>query len=334
MEIIKTIPGDDNFHLFKNLPKLLYPSGSIRLLQKENINTEFLYSAYVLLNNNRAIARAALYKNPSIIYNEMNAGCIGNYECMDDLEASQTILSHVIHEAKSLELKFMIGPMNGSTWDSYRFSQHKNVSNFLLEPEHHLYYNEHFMLMGFKPISTYISSIDTKLVYDEPEIVAKENDLIAKGVKIRDVDMNKFEDELKKLYPFISTSFKSNFLYTPISWETFRNKYMEAVAIINSQYFLIAEDAKENIIAFVFCYDDLFNTKEKSLVIKTLARDASQQWIKLGQVLINRIVRNAKKNKYDSIIHAFMIEQGASSNTSKNFFGTVNKNYILYGRTL
>lgn len=334
MNIITTQPGADNFHLFENLPKLLYPADSVRHLQTDGINTEFLHQCYVLMSDDKPQARVTLYNNPNLVYNNSNSLCIGNYESVDNAAIAATLLNHVSDEAKKMGGNYIIGPMNGSTWDNYRFSTHHNVPNFLLEPYHHLYYNQHFTDAGFMPISHYTSSIDTELPCDYPDVLKREKELADAGVVIRNINMNDYESELKKLYPIISDSFKSNFLYTPIHWDTFRKKYLDAAKIINPEYVLIAEDKQGEIIAFIFCYDDLFNRTAKHLVIKTLARTNSKQWAGLGQVIGNRVVRTVKSKGYTSLIHAFIIEQGTSRGASEKYLGKVYKNYVLYGKAL
>ena len=334
MEIISTQPGDGNFHLFEGLTKQLYPENSIRHTQSESINIEFLKICFVLTVNGEPKARVALYNNPNLSFNTTKSACIGNYECIDDATIADHLLQFITNEAKKTGIQFLIGPMNGSTWDNYRFSTHHNSPNFLLEPYHHLYYNQQFEESGFTPISQYTSSIDTDLECNHPDILKREAELLNEGVVIRSINMNDYEGELKKLYPVITNSFKSNFLYTPIKWETFFKKYMEAGKIINPEYVLIAEDKHGNIIGFIFAYDDLYNRKEKSLVVKTLARHESKQWAGLGQVLSNRVVSNVKSKGYTSLIHAFIISHGTSRGTSEKFHGKVYKNYVLYGKVL
>lgn len=334
MEIVKTKPGDANFHLFETLPKLLYAPDSIRHKQSETINNEFLDACYVLIVNNEPNARLAVYNNPYLIYKGKNSACLGNYECIDNNEIAKKIIAFAIDEVKKTGNEYLIGPMNGSTWDNYRFSLHHEHPNFLLEPYHPIYYNDHFLNSGFKPISNYSSSIDRDMPCDHEEVSKLEDKFRDSGIKIRNINMNDYDKELKKLYNFTSSSFKSNFLYTPISWETFSSKYKSVAKIINPEYFLIAEDSVGNIIGFIFCYDDLFNPTEKSLVIKSLARDASKKWSGLGHVLVNRIIRLVKSKNYQSVVHAFMIEQGTSTSTSNHFLGKKYKKYTLYGKEI
>lgn len=334
MEIISTQPGDKNFHLFEGLIKQLYPENSIRHTQSESINKEFLTSCFVLTVNDEPKARVTLYNNPNLTYNAQKSMCIGNYECVDDHAIAEHLLKFITNEAKKTGAEFLIGPMNGSTWDNYRFSTHHDYPIFLLEPYHHLYYNQQFTEAGFSPISQYTSSIDTELECNHPDILKRETELLSEGVVIRSINMNDYEGELKKLYPVITNSFKSNFLYTPIKWETFLKKYLEAGKIINPEYVLIAEDKQGDIIGFIFAYDDLYNRTQKCLVVKTLARHESKQWSGLGQVLSNKVVNNVKNKGYTSLIHAFIISHGTSRGTSEKFHGKVFKNYALYGKSI
>ena len=334
MEIIRTIPGDKNFHLFEDLPNQLYSAKNIRNKIGEGYNNPFMHSCYVLLDNGQSRARAVLYQNPTLSYNGENVIIIGNYESVDDDLISNFILEHIIKEAKKLNDGFLIGPMNGSTWENYRFSLHNTFDNFLLEPYNHVYYNQQFLSAKFEPVAHYSSRINTDFFCDEQTVLLKEEKLFENGLKLRNIDLTNFDKELKKLYPFINTSFKNNFLFSQIEMVAFIEKYKKIIDFINPEFVLIAEDEKNNIIGFIFCYDDLLNEKEKSLVIKTLARDQSKRWSGLGAVMANRIISLAKARGYQSVIHAFMIDDGNSSESSTRFLGSIYKEYVLYGLKL
>lgn len=331
MKIIETHPCELSFKQFENLPKLLYPADSIRLRQPENINLEFLYKCYVVTDNDIPKGRAILYKNPYLRFQGMKAMCIGNYESVNNSHVSTKLMEAVFAEARKQQAEFMIGPMNGSTWDNYRFSIHHNHSNFLLEPYHPLYYNEQFKANGFKVISSYTSTISHTLQSDMKEVLKQGEEFSKRGVTIRTINMGQYENELKKLYPFIGNAFQTNFLYTPISWSAFKAKYLEATKIIDPEYVLIAEDKDQKIIGFVFCYDDLFHPENKSLIAKTIARNPSKQWTGLGHVLLNRVSTVMKKKGYKSLVNAFLKEDGTSTLLSQHFGTNPYKNYVLYG---
>jgi hypothetical protein len=327
-EILKTMPGAPSFSLFKKIKDS--DGGGLQA----DFNSAFIHTCYVLLENGEPKARAVLYQNPGLFYNDIKAVAVGNYESVDDQNISKRLLDHIIEDAKSLSAAFLIGPMNGSTWENYRFSLHNNFENFLLEPDHPVYYNQQFLSSAFKPIAYYSSRKNSNFFCNNKEVLQKENHLLNFGIAIRNIDIKNFERELENLYPFVCSAFSSNFLFTPISKDVFIKKYLQFRALINPEFVLIAQDEKDTIIGFVFCYDDLLNKKEKSLVIKTLARDRSERWSGLGAVMANRVISLAKMMGYQSIIHAFMLDDGKSSGTSEKFFGTVYKKYVLYGLEL
>jgi len=332
MKIIKTNPGDTNFHLFEDLPKEIYPIDCP--WTETRINEDYLKSCYVLLANKKPKARLAVYQNPELSYQKKPIVCIGNYECVNNINYAETLLTEIEKDVKSLGAKMIIGPMNGSTWDDYRFSTNRYENHFILEPYHHLYYNDQFKKSGFLAIQKYFSSIDRKLQMDTPPILKREQELLDQGMSIREIDLLNFNNELKQLYPFIKNAFKQNFLYSNITWDYFKNKYGKIHQLIDPKFVLLAEDLDKNIIGVFFCIIDLFNTKEKSLVIKTIARDPQKKWKGLGSVLGNQVYRNAKVHGVKSIIHAFMKEEGMSVQLSKTYSGKISKHYSLYGKEI
>ncbi len=334
IEIVQTEPGDINFHLFENFPNEIYPADSIRFKLPETINREFLQACFVLISENKVCARASLYSSPYLNYHNQKTFCIGNYESVNSEEISDKLFIHLSLEVKKNDCRYLIGPMNGSTWDSYRFSVHHNHPNFFLEPYHHLYYNDHFLNAGFKIIAKYFSSLDTSLIYDNADVLARENELKLSGVTFRNIRLAEYEKELETLFEFNATAFKTNFLYTPLDKEEFIKKYAETKKIINPDFVILAEERNKKLIGYFFCIDDFFNTKEKSLIIKTIARHPDKKWRGLGHVIGNMIYKKANEEKYTSVIHAFMYEEGTSTTISKNFFGDVYKNYVLYGKEI
>ncbi|MBI3510110.1 MAG: hypothetical protein HY064_05565 [Bacteroidetes bacterium] len=332
--IVPTKPGDGNFNLFENFPKNIYPADSLHFKLPDPINTEYLESCYVLTEDGQCRARIALYNNPYLMYNGKKSFCIGNYESVNDAAVSETLLAYVAQEAKQLGAAYLIGPMNGSTWDNYRFSLHHNAPNFFLEPYQHLYYNRQFVDSGFEVIAKYFSSLEREMKADIPELIQREKQLVASGMKIRNINLADFKNELKKMFEFNELAFHTNFLYTPVSLGTFQKKYTEARKFINPEFVIIAEDEKSNIIGFFFCVEDFFNRTEKSLIVKSIARHPDKKWGGLGHIMANVILKRAMNAGYKSLVHAFMREEGTSVQLSRNTFGEVYKNYALYGKAL
>lgn len=334
IEIAELKPGDADFDLFLNFPKEIYPANSLRFTVPETMNVRYLKTCFVLLISGKVQARAALYNNPHLHYQGKKAYCIGNYEAVNDKEIAFALLMHIFKAAKREGADFLIGPMNGSTWDPYRFSVHHNYPNFFLEPYHRLYYNEHFVGAGFNIIAKYFSSIEADLNFVNPAVAQREDELKQAGVTFRNINLQEYEKELEKIYYFNAVAFSSNFLYTPIDKDEFVKKYAETKGLIDPEFVILAEDAEGSLIGYLFCINDFYNKKEKSLIVKTAVRHPDKKWKGTGHVIGNMICARALKKQYQFLIHSFMYEDGTSVAMSKNFSATVFKNYVLFGKDL
>ena len=54
----------------------------------------------------------------------------------------------------------------------------------------------------------------------------------------------------------------------------------------------------------------------------------------MGNVLSSLIYKKAKSQEFDSVIHAYMIENSFSKKLSKDYMGEPFKRYALYGLSL
>jgi len=328
-KIIQIEPNSAEFHLFTEVLKHVYPNMP-KLETPEKIASDHLHSCYVFTKDSIPVARAILYVNKELRHKGKSAGCIGYYESIEDLQASDKLINHIAETAKSLGLSYLIGPMNGSTWENYRWNVSYEHPPFLLEQHHPLYYNQQFAQSGFEPLMEYFSNLVSPIICDKENVLKREKEFREKGMVLRSIDRNNYEAELKKLFPFISSVFSHNYLYSPISWESFLKKYQQALPLINPEMVKIAEDESGKVVGFIFCYHDLLCADEKRLVIKTLAAENKREWWGLGSVLTNVVIKKAKENGFTSIIHAFIRESGDSVAISKNFEASKFKTYLLY----
>jgi L-amino acid N-acyltransferase YncA len=332
--ILETKPGHTDFHLFADLPKRIYRAGSPRHLMPEHIPEDFLKTCYLLLDGGRPVARASVYDNPLLTFRGQHAFALGNYECEDDPAYAHLLLSHISSAVRYEGGEYLIGPMNGSTWENYRFAASHDNPLFFTEPYYHLYYNQHFADAGFEPIAQYYSNIDRHMQADHPAISKREQELREQGVKIRPIDLLHFGEEIERIYAFNNIAFRTNFLYTPIDQEAFIRKYTQTKKYIDPAFTLVAEDADENLIGYYFCLHDFLNPNEKSLIVKTLARHPDPRWSGLGHVIGNIVYRKAIEQGYTSAIHSFIYQQGTSTKLSAAFSGVNYRDYVLYGKKL
>lgn len=329
------MPGKDNFHLFGELPKQLYPESSQRfILGHDPVPTEHLSNCFVLLEDDRTIARCALYTKPGLVHDGKKASSLGSFECIEDSDAAKFLLNKAIEAAKSSGFEFVIGPMEGSTWNNYRFSDHNEHPNFFMEPYHHAYYGKLWEDYGFKSVAKYISNIDTQLDFQEDKIERMESYFDDRGAKFRSINLNNLEEDLKKLARFNNDAFSENFLFTPIAEEDFVAKYSQLKKYFDPELIWIVEDENGEIQAISFSIPDYLDQTGKTLIIKSLARKKQTSLRGIGAYLIGKTYQIARRRKFERVIHALMIHDNHSVNISNNYEGDAFKSYTLYGKEL
>ena len=333
-QLIRTLPGENDFHLFESLTEKLYPAKILKFKALEGIHHALLKQAYILLQNGFPVSRCCLYNNPELRYQKLKAFCIGNFESIDDYSCSNELFRLVTADAKAEGAEYIIGPMNGSSWDTYRLGLTDQKPNFFLEPYYPGYYRNLFAAGGFNPIAHYLSNIDEGKDLHDERIRTLEKRFMDNGIRFRSIDLNHYEAELEKLYDFCMGSFRNNFLFTSLPKALFIEKYMKVKPYIDPQYVIIAEDGQQNILGFIFCLENKYDRNRKGMIIKTIAKHPSVRYGGMGNILASRLKRKALENGYDYIIHAFMIQSNASRALSEHFSGKVWKEYGLYGKNI
>ena len=314
--------------------KKIYPPQLLPFQQPgDRINTAFAAAGIAVEKNGEPVGRLVLYAATGIAAGGEKTLVIGNYECIDDDEAAAMLLEAAAGFARMEKFRALIGPMNGTTWDTYRFCTSDQGDPFFSEMTHMPWYPAQWEKAGFVTLATYVSTIDRKLVCDGEEILRTEKYFSGNGIRIRNIDLDNYERELKKIFPFCEKAFAGNFLYTPAGWESFREKYLAIKNFILPEAVFISENSSGEITAIAFNFPDHRCTKEKRLVVKTLARDPGKEFRGLGEVLANRTQRFAKENGYDAAIHALMYSDNYSLKLSGQYNGEIFRQYRLYSKT-
>lgn len=298
-----------------------------------NIPVASFHCGVLVYVGKKTLAKASLYHDPAIRYMDDAIAMVGTYHAEEHAEAVKLLFDTLKAEAKSLGIHRLIGPMDGSTWENYRFHDDGELPLFLMEMQHPTYYVRQWRENGFEPIAHYYSSKTNRLDFVSKEVNAIRARLESQGVIIRPIDLDKYEQELVRLHPFLLTSFASNFLYSPISLSSFLDKYLPLRAYLHAPFILIAEDQDE-IVGVFFCIQDFLDKAQKTLIIKTIARYPSVRYRGLGHVMAAQVYASAREKGFTQIIHAFLKSEGTSTPISQNFFATPFKTYSLYGKDI
>jgi hypothetical protein len=333
---IQTFPSwnDTAYELFQNLMPKIYRSQQLGLKKQPAGPLPYFQQALVVLSGHEPVGGACLYQNPHLRYNGGECLLIGNVEAVPDEAVAGLIFSYAETMARNNRLPFMIGPMNGSTWEDYRLMLDTASPLFFTEKPQPAYYNDFFKTSGFEVISHYTTDISTQLVHETEALRMIQQQMVAAGLCLRELDINNFEAELARIHVLCSAGFQNSFLYTPITQEEFIERYRPLQPLIDPAFALVAEDATGALQALYLCLPDVYGREQKQLIIKTIVKHPQCLHKSIMAWMGAEIYRRAAAQHYKAIIHAFMQETARSNPLSQHFGGRPYRRYALYGKAI
>ena len=282
----------------------------------------------VSLTNSGAQCSLWIGKTPP--YQEHRLGLIGHYFA-SDATAGAALLRAACAELQRQRCTLAVGPMDGSTWQRYRFiTERGGEPVFFLEPDNRDDWPLHFTSQGFVPLARYCSAITDRIQVNEPRIEHLAASLFSQGFSIRAIASDRFEEELSGIFTLALASFAGNFLYTPISEDEFLSQYRGIRTFIRPELTLIAENRGE-VAGFLFALPDPNRTD--TFIVKTLAVHPRFRGRGLGSVLLLHVNRVACGLGFRRSIHALMHEENVSTHISERQ-AVVFRRYTLFARPL
>ncbi len=291
----------------------------------DDIPKMHMHSFHVVHDENEKIASAALYKNDHL---KEYAFSIGAYTCTDDLNASNLLFEKICNEAIEQQAKWIIGPMNGSTWESYRYAEINEIPFFLMEPQQPAHYIDQWLSNGFESWMDYFScksSLKNKIDFGEEKLKSHFESL---DINLKILEGNELLKRLPELAKFNNTAFKENALFSPLPEDIFIKKYAMVLHYVKGHRVLIAEDQGQ-IVGFGFAYPH-----GDTLIIKTLARHPDKKYRGLGVWMTSVGFNWARDNGFDFLIHALMKADNDSIRISEVLQGDIFRHYYLYRKKL
>lgn len=331
MKILKIKPDTSGFARFEAAYAEI---SGIQDFKGDYARTHF-HIGFVLESNGRATARLAVYTHPDLQLHDLPAVSIGAYACADDDEFSNAILSATTdYIQKNLsDFRFIVGPMDGSTWENYRFAIPSFTRPFMLEPINPGWYPRQWIQNGFSVLKKYQSNAAEFGPAQRSDLQKTTAHFEEIGLSFRHFDPARMEHELEKLADFNAAAFHDAFLITPISKENFIEKYRKIVPYLKPELIWLAEDAGK-LCGMFFAIPDYLDPEKRTLVVKTLARLPDARYKGLGEYLSALWVNTAIDAGYTKMIHALMREDNASIRTSSHFWGEAFREYQLYVKPL
>jgi len=291
----------------------------------------------ILVQNRQLVARASAWWTGT---HEPGVGLVG-HASWTDAATGQKIVEGVMERLRAEGCTSVLGPMDGSTWRSYRVvidpAPHGDAEPlFASEPFPPSQIREAFELAGFEPVAHYVSA-RVAAIPDRAELWADaQRQLVANGITIRSFNPAQADLELASLYPLIRDAFAGNLFYTPLPEADFLAMYAPLVAQNDPGLMLIAERAGEPI-GFHFGFPDLAQAARgeaiDTIICKTLAVSPAARGQGLGGALTLGMEEGARQRGLTRALHALMHEANDSLKISRHG-AHIMRRYALLGRDL
>ena len=276
-------------------------------------------------------------------------GIIGHYAA-SSVAAATALLTHACARLQRAGCVRAVGPMDGSTWRSYRLvTERGSARPFFLEPWTPDSWLEQWHSAGFAPVAQYTSSINDDLSREDPRVPHALARLDAAGVTIRCLDPTDAERDLRRIFALASESFERNYLFSPISQAEFLEQNRRLLPSVDPRLILIAEHdecrvsreatwaGEAALCGFLFAVPDVLGPRcglpLDTVIIKTVAVRRGPVYAGLGAVLVARAHRTARDLGFRRAIHALMYDGNPSRNISRRFASPMRR-YALLGRNL
>lgn len=226
-----------------------------------------------------------------------------------------------------------VGPMDGSTWRSYRLMTERGVEPpFLLEPDTPAHWAECFARAGFRVLARYSSSLQDDLAHGDARLAQVACRAAESGIRIRQFDPDHAEHELGAMHALAQDAFRHAFLFSPISREKFVAQYARVLPLVRPELVQLAEQRGE-LVAFLFALPDALEPAPRTAILKTVAARRGRAYAGLAHLLAERAAAAARAMGLTRAIHALMHEGNLSRNWSAHG-ARVMRRYALLGREL
>jgi GNAT superfamily N-acetyltransferase len=263
-------------------------------------------------------------------------GIIGHYAAESE-EAGCALLKAACQDLAAQGCTVAVGPMDGTTWRSYRqIIRTSPRPAFFLEPDSPPGWAGHFELSGFIPLARYFSAMTGRI--DDPALPAPDDRgrLTGRGIILRPMEPERFEEELCRIYPLCLESFKDNLLFTPIPEEEFVSIHRPLRPHLIPGLSWVAE-LEKTAIGFVFALPDILQARRgetlDTVVLKTLAVAPEFRGVGLGHMLVAACQEAAAGHGFRHVIHALIREGNPSGRISAHYARSI-RSYTLFAREL
>lgn len=258
-------------------------------------------------------------------------GLIGFFESENRPEACTTLLRRGVDWLRKQGAGTVIGPMDGDTWHRYRINIGPfQEPPFLMEPYNPSYYRDLWENSGFHAVCKYFSKRVDDVSEVLPTMEAHFRSCEGLGYRFRQINMSRFEEELKALFALSCRIFSRNAYYTSIEETDFADLYRPFKSLFDPTLIWFVEDPSGSPIAFGFAIPEFEAAHAVNFKTIGVLPEHRRKGI-AGAIAFKIYQRMLEKNL--RIANLCLIQEGNPSHELDGGRGKIFREYLLFEHT-
>jgi hypothetical protein len=293
------------------------------IISRQDLTQDYAVALVTVMQENAVVASLTLYENPHINFKGYSTMLFGDLQLPDNnTEAVALLFQQADAEAKAARKPALLGPINGSTWQSFRLPLEGNEPLFAGDLAMPSSWADYVQAAGFRIVDSYRSSIAPLIRGSHAPVPA--------GVSVQPVSEASLSADLPSLHSLCMEAFAGAPYFSPLAESEFVKQFSKIGSLLSAGFSYTARQ-NDKVIAFVFAYPD---TERNAIVIKTIARHPTI-WVRdLMHTLLDIVCVNAYKKGFTQAVHAFMHDHNRSLKHSSDFGGKLLRRYALFAKVL
>jgi GNAT superfamily N-acetyltransferase len=199
---------------------------------------------FLAKNNGKIVGRiAGIVNHNHNEFHQEKAGFFGFFECIKDYDVAKALLDTVREWLQDKGMEIMRGPANFSSNEEWGFLLEgfgsPPVIMMSYNPPYYLEFMERYGMVKAKDIYAYF--IDESLPTPERVVRIAENIKKKVGIKIRNVDLKDFGNEVQRIKEIYNSAWSKNWGFVPMTEEEFDRVAKDLKQIVDPHMVFIAE---------------------------------------------------------------------------------------------
>ncbi|MEB3288866.1 MAG: GNAT family N-acetyltransferase, partial [Leptolyngbya sp.] len=256
-------------------------------------------------------------------------GRLGGLEATD-AEAAIAFLHQACEILRQRGCSQVLGPMDGSTWQSYRCALNwENGPPFWGEPQTDPCWVNWLTQAGFTPVAKYESRLCLDLRQTHRPRRRRHS---LPSVRIQSAQGLTAEALLPHIHTLVMASFRRQPFFQPWPETVFTQHLRPLLSQMDPELIHLAWD-QDRLVGLVLALPDGLATDGRRLIIKTLAIWPGRAYAGLGATLLESAHHAGFRQGYRQAIHALMHSQNPSLSLSRRYSQPF-RDYVLMGKNL